>query len=278
MRRIWLTSIVTISFSSVLTPVASIAVQVPTVTEFKVINCHPNNYGPCGESDFQGTSALVEVWKPAAPRDVSQNVGRFYGIHCGAGNKTSGFRDCRWEADSHGPRMFCRFVREYSDDWELRPECNMPPATWSWSGHAGADVGGECAVFGTGSNFVRGPLNTPWGMLDPKQVANSGSAHCVKAADPIIPCLIGQIAAMDHGEQMGSGKHTITADIPVDCGTKPVIDIVNGPDLVLGPGVNTQISAAMVSQGVLRVESRLTTSLATPGSYSGSKILVLSPN
>lgn len=280
MRRIVLPSVLTTLLFSGLIPNISKAVQIPVVTEYRVTNCRPNASGPCGRADFIGSAALLDIGAPASPREPRWSVGRFYGIHCRSGNKRDGFKDCSWEAQTHGPDQKCAFVTRDGSDWELQPSCSVPPPSWSWNGHDGADVGGECAVFGAsyGSGRIYTPINTPWGDLDPSQVANSGSAHCVKADDPVIPCMLGQIAEMDHGEQWGSGGHTVVADVPVDCGSKPVIEIVNGPELVLGAGVSTQISAVMVSQGVLRVESRLTTALATPGSYSGSKILVISPN
>lgn len=279
MRRIVLPSVLTTLLFSGLIPNISEAVQIPMVTEYRVTNCRANPSGPCGIADFVGTAALIDIGEPPQRR-LAWTRGRFYGIHCKSGSKRWGFQNCTWEPNSHGPSHQCAFVNKWGHDWELQPGCKVPPASWSWNGHNGADVGGECAVFGAEDPVgpIYRPLNTPWGNLDPTQVANSGSAHCVKADDPVIPCMVGQIAEMDHGEQWGSGSHTVVADVPVDCGSKPVIEIVNGPELVLGAGVSTQISAVMVSQGVIRVESRLTTALATPGSYSGSKILVISPN
>ncbi len=249
----------------------------PVVTSIETTNCKPGNAGPCSEYYFQGTAALLDLGGFQVPRTSTYPKAHFYGLHCDHGNKVSGYRGCGWQAGTHGPVLQCAFVDKDANDWALEPGCT-PPASFSWGPHKGADVGAECAVFGTRQTVMEKAIQTPWGLLDADTVANSGSSQCVKAQDPTLPCDIGIIDELAHGEQGVTGTHTVTVSAHVDCGVKPDIELVGGPEVVLGDGVRTTISAVMTSPNVLRVESRLSTTLATPGSYSSSKILVVSAN
>lgn len=256
-------------------PLTSSALLWPRVTSVEVYNCKPNEHGSCGIADMRGTAEYVDWVRPTIDRPGVTGPASFYGIHCYGGNKTSGFNNCMWFKNSHGPSASCEFVYANSRHWDLRSGCTVP-ATWQWEGHSGADIGGECSLFGitTGMSL----LYTPTGAYDATSVANTGSAQCVKPSDPVIPCHIGAVRELNHGEQPINATHTVSVEATLECGPAPEIDVVGGPAIELGTGLRSHLSATISSPGTLRVESRLSASDATPGHYSTTRILVISPN
>lgn len=247
----------------------------PVVTEVRILDCKPFNGHPCGSYALSGTAAILEQGTLPPTRHAYMAAPGWYGVHCDKGDKDNGFSICGWNYQNHGPTYarFCVWADTWSGTWDLSPSCTTP-ATWAWSRHSGAAPGGECSVFG-----VRraGLLITPWGELDPTQVANSGSAHCVKPGLPTIPCMVGTPGDLDHGSIDTNTVHTTSQDVVVSCGERPTIQVVGGPNVELSPGVTSQIHAGMTSPTTLRVESRLTNTGGTPGRYSVSKIIVVAP-
>ncbi len=224
--------------------------------------------------NFRGTSALLDMGLPLIPKPRNLLPPRWYGIHCREGENWLGFKGCSWTS-GHGPTesYMCGFVDYDSESWTLKEECAVP-ATWSWEGHIGAAPGGECSVFGRELN---GSLITPWGVLDATTVANSGSAMCVKATPPLIPCEMGAFGDLDHGVIGLNGTDTKSGTTTVSCGGTPRVELLGGGVITLAPGVSSTLTATMTNPSVLRVESRLTSQSGTPGRYSASKIVVVSP-
>lgn len=258
-------------------PLASSAVTWPVVTSVSVVNCEKGFQGPCSIYGLEGTAALLQIGSPVIDRPRA-TAARFYGIHCDAGDIKTGFSGCRWDTNSHGPSATCKFATPEGVGWELTAACSIP-ASWQWGLHSGANVGGECSVFGVGpSAGTVTSVTTPSGILDALTVANRGSRDCVKATEPSIPCHIGPLGELDHGEQATSTESTVSVHATVECGPEPSIDFVGGPVVELGSGVRTHLSAIMSSPGTLRVESRMTATNAGPGRYSTTRILVISPN
>jgi len=108
-------------------------------------------------------------------------------------------------------------------------------------------------------------LSTPWSLLDPMTVANSGSTFCVKATDPVVPCSVGPLAELNHGEVGPNSVHTVSKTATVSCGGRPKLQVVGGTTVDLSAGVSSQLTAEMISPTTLRVESRLTNRGGVPG-------------
>ncbi len=256
-------------------PTAAHAILWPVVTSVNVINCQPSESGECGDYTLTGSAAMLELGEPVQPPPGKGAKNSWYGVHCDRGTLETGFKGCYFLRSSHGPSApdHCPWASGPALSWEISPTCYIPSA-WGDLGHTGADVGGECALFGV---LVGDALKTPWLITNAESLANSGSAHCVKPIDPIRPCTVGPIAELSHGAVGPNTVDTVDTTVTVSCGGQPSIEVVGGTHVDIAAGVSSQISADMTSPTTLRVESRLTTRGGTPGRYSTSKIVVVSP-
>lgn len=259
-------------------PTVANALLWPVVTSVRVVDCAASASGMCAQYDVEGTAAVLDMGADSRGRNPAYTYPpRWYGVHCAKGDKLHGYQGCGWSLESHGPSSSpnCNWAQntgKYS--WELDARCTTP-ANWRWGRHSGADAGGECAVFGY---WVNGDtVETPWAILNPTAVANSGSAWCVKPSAPNIPCEVGTLVDLDHGTLGTDTVHTVKQTATVSCGGRPSIEIVGGTAIDLAEGVSAQLSAVMTTPTTLSVESRLTTRGGTPGRYSSSKIVVVSP-
>lgn len=258
-------------------PAAS-AILWPTVTSSEAYRCGIAWSGPmCSQHYLRGTASMLERGPAHRTPPPRRDTPSWYGLHCGRGNKDDGFTMCEWSQRTHGPSypITCAYRGGSSDadTWTLDDTCQTP-ATWEWGPHNGALPGGECAVFGVKDGLN---LSTPWSLLDPLTVANSGSTYCVKATDPMVPCSVGPIGELDHGPVGPNSVHTVSKTATVDCGGRPTLEVVGGTTVDLTEGVSSQLTALMISPTTLRVESRLTNQGGVPGRYSSSKIVIVSP-
>ncbi|MGQ8776659.1 hypothetical protein ACUTQ5_20140 [Serratia sp. NA_112.1] len=123
-------------------------------------------------------------------------------------------------------------------------------------------------------------LSTPLGVLDATVVANAGNAYCVKALPPNVKCEINLPSEIDHGVifegEAGFSRRFI--DGVVDCGRAPVVAVVGRSDIELATGVSVKVSASMMSNTQLRVQSDMDIkSNAAPGEYFASVVIAVSP-
>lgn len=259
---------------------AANAVLWPFVTEIQAVDCKRNKNYECGIYRLKGRAEYLEIGRPPGLRPNGRNA-EWWGIHCGTGSRATGepYSGCSFEPNSHGPSnwLVCKFHNKGDlGDWEL-DKCVVPP-TWEWGGtHQGADIGGECSVFGVAKTSGATDVYTPSGILNATAVANAGSGLCVKPVPPTIPCSIGNISDIDHGAVGPDSTSVESTTVAVACGATPVVQLVGGTDIVLAAGVTSRLSAQMVTATTLRVESRLTVLGGKPGQYSASKIVVVSP-
>ncbi|CAI1515741.1 Uncharacterised protein [Serratia marcescens] len=224
---------------------------------------------------MRGTAGILALGRPAIPKPTSAQETAWWGIHCQHGSLSEGFSSCSWTHD-HGPSYSynCQYRKPTSESWGLQAECRVPE-TWNYTGHGGAAPGGECSVFG--SRLDRDTVYTPWGALNATAVANSGSPVCVKPAPPTIPCSVGAVGELDHGNHGPNGTGTVFQTATVQCGPRPKIEIIGGGEVDLAAGVSSNVTAAMSNPTTLRIESRISIHSGAPGRYSASKIVVVSP-
>lgn len=213
-------------------------------------------------------------WTPTQPRQSAHNMFEMYGVHCDVGPTNGLFSSCTW-ASSHSPPINngCSYARAGS--WELKdPSACRFGSTWG--PHDGAGPGAECVMAGV-TQYPALVLETPFGPLDAKTVANSGSRYCVKSLPPQTVCELGIIDNLTHGNLPPSGSDTRTVTTTVNCGATPKVTIVGSNELELGPGLIARLSVTSPTSGTLRVTSTVTAVNAVPGDYTRSVVVVVSP-
>ncbi|MGQ8819238.1 hypothetical protein [Serratia sp. NA_13] len=204
------------------------------------------------------------------------------GVHCDKGDISRGipYEGCMWvpySYVSHSPLSVGPCRLQSLEEWKLSDDSTCT-TTLSWGPHEGASAGGECVLFGqkmSGSKFF-----TALGAMDATTVANAGNAFCVKALPPDVKCEINLPSEIDHGvlysNEGGFSRRFI--DGVVDCGRAPVVAVVGRSNIELATGVSVKVSASMMSNTQLRVQSDMDVkSYAPAGEYSASAIISVSP-
>lgn len=257
------------------------AVRWPSISEPMITSCWDNTCTSSVEYKHSGTVflELPELIKP--PRsNVIQEV-RAYGIHCERGSKLPGreepFSGCSWSAASglHSPPTR-KCALQSDDSWEFYKGLDECITDLTWGAHTGAGPGGECVLFGI---YKSGLLYTPMGIIDAITAANSGSNFCVKPLPPQTKCDFElHDTVLDHGVLNPDSFSTATVTGYIECGDKPVIDVVGGKNYIIAPGINGELKADVdVNSKKIIINSRVTTANAKGGNYTVSKVIVVSP-
>lgn len=255
----------------------------PYINNPRIISCTPNSVDPCGLVEYASDGVVFADISPVGKPDPLGSLEiQAHGLHCDLGSSVTGvpFSSCVWvkgRANSrHRPTMVgkCRLANR--DSWELTPDstCYIGP----WEAHNGAGPGGECVIFTqmTAKSTLTALL-TPYGVLDPVTVANSGNRFCQKALPPAVRCDLEMPDSIDHGSLPTTGTGSVTVFGSVNCGNGPVVAIVGGGEIELGDGVKSRISASTVSANSVSLTSDLTVTDAAPGEYRGVIIVRVSP-
>lgn len=259
------------------------AIRWPSLSDPEITGC--SSYG--GKScayyvmyKHNGTVFLEQPELIKPPNVTSRNI-RAYGIHCQGGSSMPGeespFVSCNWDVSSsmqHAPDTNnCERVSTTS--WDLSASSTCTTAL-TWGGHVGAGPGGECVLFGV---MVGNILHTPMGTMDPTTAANSGNRFCVKPLPPATKCdLQLNDTILDHGVLTPNGSSTASVTGVIECGKKPVVEFVGGADFIIAPGINAALNANVdTTSNKISVNSRLTTTNASGGDYSTSKVITVSP-
>ncbi|EKS6740500.1 hypothetical protein NTH60_004543 [Enterobacter ludwigii] len=75
-----------------------------------------------------------------------------------------------------------------------------------------------------------------------------------------------------------NGSSTASVNGDIECGQKPVVEFVGGPDYVIAPGINGVLNADVDTRlKKIKIHSRVTTANAQGGDYSASKVITVSP-
>lgn len=227
---------------------------------------------------YAGTAELVDIGTPVGP---PPSTGRLsiaaVGVHCTSGGNGQPFTGCGWTGEgdiSHAPTTSnCTLSSTTGWDLTANSTCNISS---TWGAHGGAGPGGECVMFGQQINSRS--LSTPWGVLDPEVVANSGNRFCIKPLPPATVCSVILPTVIDHGILQPGTAAVKSIDGVVDCGLDPVVSVVGLTEVTMGPGVVTNITPVMVSSTAMRIQSALTVApSALAGEYSASVIVAVSP-
>lgn len=206
------------------------------------------------------------------------------GVHCSKGDKPGEFSACEWGTTGHAPllvnRANCKTTED--DNWILAsPEaCEVLP---NISGtHSGSGPGAECAVLAKTSvptsQHNSGAVDTPFGLLTAKQVANSRDLYCIKAQKPSLDCNINipNGGILDHGTQAPNSTSERTLDVEIDCGDDPVITMTDDTVPMDNNRIQSKLSLTPNGPRYL-LKSVLTAINATAGNHTGSSVIVVSP-
>ncbi|CAI1819502.1 Uncharacterised protein [Serratia plymuthica] len=263
---------------------SAMAIMWPTVVDTRITGCSTGESGPCSDSvSYSATVRMVERGNPSIAYPVSyQAYIVAWGVHCATGSALMGkpFANCTWQKDGHAPLVTGRCDTKggsFSPDaWTLTTDSTCTTQS-TYGNHTGAGPGGECVLLGI-SQVGSAIVTTPWGTIDATTAANSGNTDCVKPLPPGVTCEMFLPSVIDHGAISAGVNDVKYINGVVDCGTTPKVAVVGNPDLTLGSGVTTKLSASMISKDTLRVQSDLTTSaLASPGTYKASAVISVSP-
>ena len=246
------------------------AIPWPTVTEMRILECNSTvENGPCSGQIVRAVSQILE--RGAVQTQLSY-PGRVVGaaIHCGSGNALTGvpFSDCSWR------HRVGKCENALTVSWEglrLR-DCNIGSSKYE---HTGAGPGGECALWGVVQKS--GLLETPYGVYDATDTANSGSANCIKSTPPDLRCEIGMLDNLDFGTVSKVGTYRKQVETNIDCGDHPVVSVSGPAKIELAPGVRVSLKASIVKDGMVTVDGELDVGDLTPGLATATSIIVVSP-
>lgn len=269
---------------------AANALRWPTVADLRITECR---FLPGSQGQYTGYTCNYFVYfafnsvimaeapdnAPPAPSTIRTTEVQLWGIHCSRGDATSGvpYSQCLWDSGlSHTPRATnCHTTT--NTGWELTPTSTCTPVQTNYGAHAGAGAGGECLMYG--KYALPGILYTPYGPMDPEVVANSMHHLCVKPLPPAVTCEVMPLDGLefDHGIMTAGSVDTRSLAFNIDCGGNPSVITASGR-LHLADGVVSVLSANILSDTNMVVTSQLTTSAAAqPGAYSGTDIIIVSP-
>lgn len=262
----------------------SAAITWPMIDRVVITSCNDSPEFSCASDVYYSGSGSVlrqinDVMPPPPRLKYATNIYP-WGIHCGKGKRESSFTSCEWTLINHSPVLISACWTAGDGSWTLDRGVTCATGT-TWGSHSGAGPGAECVVFGLapspGATSVS-RIETPMGILDAHQVANSGNSFCVKPLPPSTRCELNLGGStLAHGVVGTHASSMVSLSGSVDCGGAPSITFVGGNVLILGTGVKTRLSAVMVNRNTITIRSELTTSGAEPRSYQASTILVVSP-
>ncbi|WP_163333701.1 hypothetical protein [Enterobacter bugandensis] len=109
--------------------------------------------------------------------------------------------------------------------------------------------------------------------------ANSGNRFCVKPLPPNTKCeLLLNDTLLDHGVLASKGVSTASVNGFIECGVKPVVEIVGGETIVFTPGLNAVLNASIKpGTNKISIHSRMTAEGALAGNYRAHKVISVSP-
>lgn len=257
------------------------AIRWPSLSEPVITSCIAQNT-TCHTAVYYQHNGTVFLEQPELikpPPFLTNRAIRTYGIHCNSGSKIPGyempFSSCSWDVSSvHAPNA-TNCILESTTSWKLSTSSTCTTVL-KWGGHSGAGPGGECVLFGIMEGIV---LHTPMGTMDATTAANSGNRFCVKPLPPATKCdLQLNDTTLDHGSLTPNGSSTASVTGVIECGQKPVVDFVGGADFIIAPGINVALNANVdTASNKISINSRLTTTNASGGDYSISKVITVSP-
>lgn len=256
----------------------------PYLIDPVITKCGPSDAGgECSSGVLYQASgiAMSDVVPLAPPLPTGSRELAAVGVHCGLGNSLTGtpFTSCFWAYEpNHTPTLAgCRLTDTKS--WELDPNSTCSLSVATWGAHDGAGPGGECVVFVQKPDraIILTALRTIYGDLSATVVANAGSSFCQKALPPAQTCEIDLPPVIDHSGVGTTDRSVVTVDGAVDCGAKPVITVLGGNTVNLGPGVASELTLHLVDGMHVRVTSTVTTTDAAAGDYNGTHVVIASP-
>ncbi|CVG82494.1 Uncharacterised protein [Serratia marcescens] len=254
----------------------------PYVDNPRIIHCTNGSQGKCSNSVFYQSDGVVfiDIAPVGRPDPALGTKIRALGIHCYYGNSVTGkpFSGCSWVNPwqvRHAPQVTGKCELKNTNAWELTPDSTC--STSHWAQHAGAGPGGECVIFTQVPKIQGRLLNTPFGMLAPDTVANSGNRFCQKALPPDVRCDLDIPNSIDHQTLPPRGSNSVTVVGSIACGATPVVEIVGGDVVVLGAGVKSRLSTNVTSAAAVALTSKLTVTNAAPGEYRGAAVVRVSP-
>lgn len=253
----------------------------PYVDNPRITSCASGDQGECSSNVVYASDGVVfiDIMTVGRPDPALGTRIRAVGLHCVYGNRLTGttFRGCNWVMPfaRHNPIVTGKCELKNTSSWELTPDSTC--STGGWGAHGGAGPGGECVIFTQVKTTGFGSLNTPFGVLDPVTVANSGNRYCQKALPPDVRCDLDIPTTIDHQTMPQQGSDSVTVVGSISCGAKPVVEIVGGDVVVLGAGVKSRLSTNVTSATTMALTSKLTVTNAAPGEYRGAAVVRVSP-
>lgn len=259
----------------------------PMITDIRITECkdYPGAQGQfigytCNYYVYYavGGVTMVDIPDDAPPSVVKTTVVNLWGMHCAYGDAASGvpYSGCFWvNGEGHSPSTKnCRTTT--TDGWILTPTSTCIPTYPNYGPHSASGAGGECLMYG---KYAYDILYTPYGPMDANVVANSMHHLCIKPVPPSVTCELIPLDGLefDHGIMTASSVDTRSLAFNIDCGVNPSV-ITGSGQLRLADGVTSELTAKILSDSNMIVISKLTTSAAAqPGAYSGSDIIIISP-
>lgn len=251
------------------------SVRFPVMTSAEITKCGSPT---CGNAvAYAGTSEVLDIGTPALAGPLGPTKILAFGVHCSTGPDSNGqFGGCKWEGPAiHSPNT-TQCLTTTPGSWDVG---NSPCTTSAtWGEHSGARPGGECVLFGRADSNTSMTIETPFGIISAYDAANGGNRFCIKPLPPGVTCEVYLPPAIDHGVVMAGTEDRKNIDGAIDCGRNPAISVVGNPVVIVAPGIVAQITNTLISDNHLRVQSDMTVGAsATPGSYSASIIISVSP-
>lgn len=255
---------------------------------FKIARCKGGPQGPCSKLVYYTDAQTFWREIPEMSKSTLHTVKiSMVGIHCSKGRKEEHFfRECSLmpsESDKiHSPGMIGKCETTEPDNFILKNPTNCAGNTsfYSATEHYGAAPGAECAIIGKLPEEGGTPsyIDTPYGKLTAEQIANSRDTYCLKASAPALDCNVSLSngGILDHNIQSPTSVSERQLDIEIDCGDNINLSLV---DEIIKLDNNRIISSLTIIPNGTKylLKSTLKTNKAKAGSYSGSTILVVSP-
>lgn len=251
----------------------------------RIASCKTGPQGYCSSEVLYRIDAfaLRETAPLGPPSSHLDTTLKAMSTHCAFGNASKGipFTSCIWidsTVMSHAPELTnCTLKSTMS--WELTDSSTCSATVTSWGLHSGSAPGGECVVVVQSRNptHTSGPIATIFGIVTPETLANSGNFYCQKPLAPTPTCSIELPSLIDHREMAPDGISVVSIDGTISCGSHPVVSIIGGGRITMGPGVVTELVPRVTSPEHVTLTSTLVTDNAGAGDHSASAIVVVSP-
>lgn len=257
----------------------------PFLVDPSITSCDDRSGRPCSEHVYYVAAGLVlaDTAPLTPPLSDGGTALQAVGVHCENGDLSMGvpFRTCRWTVlPTHTPTIAgCQLIDAGSWELDRNATCQLTVNTWGM--HTGAGPGGECIMFVQKGqkipNGVGAVIRTIYGDLTADIVANAGSSFCQKPLPPAQKCDIDLPGIIDHGEGGTEFHSEINVEGTIDCGVDPVLTVVGGSVVSMGPGVTSNLTLQILGMGRVGVTSVVDTTNASPGDYSVSRVVIASP-